>query len=59
MTYLGSAYFKDVKVEEITTFDPTQSDEEETDSFDEVERFSNTFTVIIDPYYLSTGGDVR
>lgn len=57
----GSSYFQDVKVEQISTFDPIQRDEEEekTDSFDEVERFSNTFTVIIDPYYLRTGGDVR
>ncbi len=56
----GSAYFTDVKVEEITTFDPTvQVDEEKTDSFQRVNRFSNRLTVTIDPYYLRNGGAVR
>lgn len=60
----GSTYFEDVKVEQISTFDPKPSavdeeDEENTESFDEVERFANTFTVIIDPQYLLTGGEVQ
>ncbi len=64
VTYVGdltsSSYFADVKVEQISAFEPSANDEEEKmDSFDEVERLSNTFTVIIDPTYLRTGGVER
>ena len=64
VTYVGdlttSSYFADVKVEQISAFEPSANDEEEkTDSFDEVERLSNTFTVIIDPAYIRTGGVER
>jgi hypothetical protein len=56
----GSSYFADVKVDQITASDTTTSDDEEkTNSFDEVERLSNTFTVIIDPTYIQTGGVER
>lgn len=60
----GSPFIEDVKVEQISAFNPAEAtvgehDEGKTDSFDEVERFSNTFTVIIDPHYLRTGGEVR
>lgn len=53
----GSANFKDVKVESISTFS-TKNDveEEKTTEFTEVERFANTFTVDIDPTYLRNGG---
>ncbi|WP_172369034.1 PilN domain-containing protein [Sporosarcina jiandibaonis] len=55
----SSPYFQDVKVEQIYTFDPAPSDEEEdeeTETFEKVERFSNELTVVIDPYYIRTGG---
>ena len=58
----SSAYFQDVKVEQIYTFDPTPSneeEEEETESFEKVERFANELTVVIDPYYIRTGGVVE
>jgi hypothetical protein len=55
----SSPYFQDVKVEQIYTFDPAPSseeEEEETESFEKVERFANELTVVIDPYYIRTGG---
>ena len=55
----GSVYFNDVKVEEITRFDPVQHDEEQTNGFDNVERFTNQITVTIDPSYILSGGDLR
>ncbi|MCZ2259824.1 hypothetical protein [Sporosarcina sp. G11-34] len=60
----GSPYLEDVKVEEISTFNPAPStsveeEEKKTDSFDEVERFTNIFTVTIDSDYLRTGGEVQ
>jgi len=60
----GSTYLEDVKVEEISTFNPaglssSEEEEEETDAFDEVERFSNRFTVIIDPHYIRSDGEVQ
>ncbi|MHA6259329.1 PilN domain-containing protein [Sporosarcina sp. CAU 1771] len=58
----GSSYFADIKVEDISTFDPVSKEEEEeetVDVFTEVERFANNFTVTIDPTYLLTGGGLR
>ncbi|MFJ7933526.1 PilN domain-containing protein [Sporosarcina sp. NPDC096371] len=56
----GSAYFTDVKVEEITTVDLALEEEERTtESFDVMERFTNRFTVTFDPSYLRSGGAVR
>ena len=55
----SSPYFQDVKVEQIYTFDPAPSneeEEEETEKFEKVERFANELTVVIDPYYIRTGG---
>ncbi|WP_318615189.1 hypothetical protein [Sporosarcina sp. YIM B06819] len=61
-TYLGdlvgSAYFADIKVDEIETFDPVES-EETLESFDVISRLANRFIVTIDPTYLRTGGIVQ
>ena len=54
----GSAYFADVKVEEVETIVPVEGDGT-VESFDVVDRFANRFTVTIDPTYLRTGGAVR
>lgn len=55
---VGSAYFTDIKVDEIETFGPAER-ERTLESFDVVSRFANRFTVTIDPTYLRTGGAVR
>lgn len=49
---LGSPYVKDVLVNGMSTFDPTASEEEERERFDVIDRFSNTFEVLIDLDYL-------
>lgn len=59
-----SPYIEDVKVEQISAFNPAEilldEDEvEKTDVFEEVERYSNSFTVVIDSDYLRLGGEVQ
>ncbi len=54
----GSAYFADVKVEDVETIVPIEGDGT-VESFDVVDRLANRFTVTIDPTYLRTGGAVR
>jgi len=55
---VGSAYFADVKVDEIETFVPVVG-ERTFESFDVIDRFANRFIVTIDPTYLRTGGIVQ
>lgn len=55
----GSVYFSDVKVEEMMRFDPVQKDEEQTSKFEQVDRITIEFTVMIDPAYILSGGVLR
>ena len=55
---VGSAYFADVKVDEVEIFSPSEV-ERTKESFDVVDRFANRFIVTIDPTYLRTGGTVQ
>ncbi len=68
VTYVGdlaeSPYIEDVKVEQISAFNPAatplgEDEVEKTDVFEEVERYANTFTVVIDADYLRLGGEVQ
>lgn len=57
---LNSSYFTDVKVEQISTFEPAVNSEETTDTdetdFDAQPRYSATINLTIDQVYLSAGG---
>ncbi|MFF2755060.1 PilN domain-containing protein [Psychrobacillus sp. NPDC058041] len=57
---LNSSYFGDVKVEQISTFEPVDNtDETKGTNFDVQERYSATLNLSIDQTYLSTGGARR
>ncbi|MEK4486611.1 PilN domain-containing protein [Psychrobacillus sp. FSL H8-0484] len=57
---LNSSYFTDVKVQEISTFEPEVNSEETTDTdetdFDVQPRYSAMIDLTIDQAYLSAGG---
>lgn len=57
---LNSAYFTDVQVQGISSFEPSVGTEDNSDSteinFDMQSRYSATISLIIDQAYLSAGG---
>ena len=55
---LNSAYFSDVKVETVSTFEPVEGQDAETDevNFDVQGRYSATIQLDINASYLSEGG---
>ena len=53
----GSLYFEDAIVHQIETFNPISlGEEDEVSVFDSVDRYSNSFEVLIDLDYLRAGG---
>lgn len=57
---LNSAYFTDVQVQEISSFEPSVGTEDNSDTtkinFDVQSRYSTTISLIIDKAYISAGG---